>query len=306
MNDRISWIDCLKGASIILVVLYHAPQILEESAWLVDMINYKMRPIRMPAFFLASGMLTAFALQRNWPSYLSRRVGPLVYSFAVWTLVTFCASYALPAPHPVPLERLPQMFLIPRGVLWFVAELAVFALAVRLFARHPAATVALAAIYAILFWDLASGNRMLNGLRYFVFFAAGAYFQPLLRNLLEARPGAVAVGTAAVWLAVTLSPLPNESFAMSVVGVAGFASVIILTSRTPLRTPLSFAGANSVSIYLMHWLLMTNLALLPTWPAAPWSVVTLAAAGVVVPVLVRPLLPDLLFALPTRAVPRPS
>ncbi len=67
---RLDWVDTARGASILLVITYHAGLFtasigLESTAW--DVVNGASRVIRMPCFFFLSGMLAAGASNGRGP-----------------------------------------------------------------------------------------------------------------------------------------------------------------------------------------------------------------------------------------------
>ncbi|MFP3408875.1 acyltransferase family protein, partial [Pseudomonas sp. SIMBA_065] len=77
-SDQILWVDTLKGACILLVVLYHTvlpgfegTMKYLSAGWIPAEIwiqfNTVLSPLRMPAFFFVSGLLaTNGILNRPW------------------------------------------------------------------------------------------------------------------------------------------------------------------------------------------------------------------------------------------------
>lgn len=89
---RLAWADAAKGLCIALVVLYHVvgkhydqvlPAELASVATAWALVGYAPRPLRMPLFFVLSGMFAARALQRPWRQALGPRVLALYYLYAV-------------------------------------------------------------------------------------------------------------------------------------------------------------------------------------------------------------------------------
>jgi threonine dehydratase len=98
MSDlpRQRWADVAKGLCIVLVVLWHVtrkdylqlpldPSLPVAGAW--GRFSEVLLPVRMPLFFLISGLFAARQLDRPWPRVWSDRVAPLLYLFVLWTLV---------------------------------------------------------------------------------------------------------------------------------------------------------------------------------------------------------------------------
>ena len=87
--DRMRWIDIIKATSVILVVLWHVVQTLDvfidgtivADAWYQFMLF--LEPLRMPVFFLVSGMLASAAVKRPWSWTKSRTIG-ILYLYVLW------------------------------------------------------------------------------------------------------------------------------------------------------------------------------------------------------------------------------
>ncbi len=82
--------DAAKGVCIVLVVLHHlvtkhlelvlpgdGPAVV---AW--GAVTAGLRPLRMPLFFVISGMFAASAVRRSWGASLRRRVATPYYLYA--------------------------------------------------------------------------------------------------------------------------------------------------------------------------------------------------------------------------------
>ena len=98
--SRIDWVDAAKGMSILLVVLHHVV-ILSEPHGLVpgpvSALNTALASLRMPLFFLASGLFAAAPLAASWRTLLHKRVAFFLYLFVLWTLLQSVVFLALPA-----------------------------------------------------------------------------------------------------------------------------------------------------------------------------------------------------------------
>ena len=92
-RPRLVWADAAKGLCILLVVLHHStvkhlPAVLPADlsavgeAWLA--LTAALKPIRMPLFFLLSGLFAAGALRRPWAQVLTARVLTPYWVYAVW------------------------------------------------------------------------------------------------------------------------------------------------------------------------------------------------------------------------------
>ena len=74
---RIDWVDYAKGICIVLVVMMHSTLGVEAArgreGWLHDVVEFA-KPFRMPDFFLISGLFLARVIDRDWRTYLDRKV----------------------------------------------------------------------------------------------------------------------------------------------------------------------------------------------------------------------------------------
>ena len=98
---RLDWPDLAKGLCILLVVLHHVtkyavPRMPDEIAvvatsWFA--LSAALKPVRMPLFFLVSGLFASRAIHRSWADNRRRLVGG-GYLYVVWLLV-FWGVYEL-------------------------------------------------------------------------------------------------------------------------------------------------------------------------------------------------------------------
>ncbi|MCA5544511.1 acyltransferase family protein [Klebsiella aerogenes] len=98
-NGTILWVNTLKGACILLVVLHHsiittlAPSIEFLSSGIIPaklwvFFNQSVSPLRMPAFFFVSGMLASSAIiKKRWPDVFTKKVSNLLYLYILWGVV---------------------------------------------------------------------------------------------------------------------------------------------------------------------------------------------------------------------------
>ena len=95
---RIDWVDYAKGFCIIMVVMMHSTLGVEAEAgregFMHDLVAFA-KPFRMPDFFLISGLFLSRVIDRDWRTYLDRKVVHFVYFYLLWTAIQF----AVKAPH---------------------------------------------------------------------------------------------------------------------------------------------------------------------------------------------------------------
>src|ERR1700681_4962349 len=89
---RVDWVDYAKGFCIVFVVMMHSTLGVEQAVghegWLHTVVAFA-RPFRMPDFFLISGLFLARVIDRDWRTYLDRKVLHFAYFYALWVTIQF-------------------------------------------------------------------------------------------------------------------------------------------------------------------------------------------------------------------------
>lgn len=269
---HIAWIDYAKGFTIVLVVMLYANEMIESAAGLKGWLDYVVafaRPFRMPDFFLISGVLLPFAIERSWRLYLDRKVAHFAYFYVLWLtiLVAFESPWiAAKAGWPgVGLLYL-KSFVHPYSLLWFIYLLAVFFVVTKLVRRVPPALVwTLAAALQVA--GLESGIKVLDKFAmYYVFFYTGYLLSPQVRRLADCvaarpAPGLAALGawgvTEAYLVFAGYAGLPGVGLALGLLGAAAVVALSALMSKTRWAAPLAYCGRHSIVIYLAFFIPLT-------------------------------------------------
>ena len=125
-SGRLDWVDYAKGICIVMVVMMHSTLGVEAAAGKQGFMHLLVefaRPFRMPDFFLISGLFLARVIDRDWRTYLDRKVVHFAYFYVLWVTIQF----AFKAPGfaaeqgwvHVGVMYL-QAFIEPFGTLWFI------------------------------------------------------------------------------------------------------------------------------------------------------------------------------------------
>lgn len=269
---RVDWVDAAKGLCIVFVVMMHSTLGVEkamgETGWLGAVVAFA-QPFRMPDFFLISGLFLARVVDRDWRTFLDRRVVHFLYFYVLWLTIQF----AFKAPGladelgAAGLVRfyLTSLLVEPFGTLWFIWILPVFALAIRLTRRVPVPVMAgIAAALEIA--PIHTGLTILDeGASRFVYFYAGYAFAPLVfafaARVAEARVWAI-TGIAA-WALVNgvvvfsgASALPVVSLILGTAGAAAIVAVAVLVATSPAGDIVRALGSRSIVVYLAFFLPM--------------------------------------------------
>lgn len=306
MTARVGWPDVAKGVCIILVVLWHvvtkhAIQV-EGAGPITDAwatLNAQLLPLRMPLFFLISGMFAGSAVNAPAGTSWRRRAGRLAAVYVVWVVIQTFVLALTPDFDTARAENgwqlLAQLTISPTN-LWYLLALAVYLLVARVVRHVPTAVVlptafAIAAVAAAgvipdlgnlwqlvqnLFFFLA-GLRLRSVIERFAA-ASGALRTFMLAGAYVAAVGAVGVLGMRQWPGVW----PLLSIVAVAFGVAGCA--LIDRHADVIARPLRWVGRRTLPIYVIH---MIPLALIDGalrgagWTATPavevvWPIVLTA------------------------------
>jgi uncharacterized membrane protein YcfT len=268
---RIDWVDYAKGICIVMVVMMHSVLGVEAAAGQTGFMHVVVafaKPFRMPDFFLISGLFLAVVIDRDWRTYLDRKVVHFGYFYVLWVTIQFgfkAPSFAAESGWShVGLMYL-ESFIEPFGTLWFIYLLPVFFVVTKLTHKTP----------PLLIWGVAALLEMAHiGTGWtvidefaarFVYFYSGYLFANhvfALSDRARARP-ALALAGLALWALVNgglvesgFSEWPLISLAL---GLAGAGAIIVmgtLLARMQWLNFLRFCGEHSIVIYLAFFLPM--------------------------------------------------
>jgi uncharacterized membrane protein YcfT len=300
---RVDWVDYAKGFCIVFVVMMHSTLGVEQAVghegWLHTVVAFA-KPFRMPDFFLISGLFLAQVIDRDWRTYLDRKVVHFVYFYLLWTALQFAFKAPLFAQeHGVAGTAwlYVESFWEPFGTLWFIYLLPIFFVVTKL-ARGLAIPPALVWLVAAALESapIATGSTVIDEFASrFVFFYTGYLFARhvfALAGAVRAHPEAAVAGLTVwglinAWLVFNgLAELPLVSLSLGLVGAMAVVSVSVLMAMSDLFRPLRYCGRNSIVIYLAFFLpmalsrtLLLKTGLIPDIGAVSLVVTTIGVMG---------------------------
>lgn len=269
--QRVDWVDYAKGFCIIMVVMMHSTLGVEKAAgsegWMHYLVEFA-RPFRMPDFFLIAGLFLARVIDRDWRTYLDKKVVHFAYFYVLWLTIQFAfkaPGIAAEAGVAGTLEAYAIAFVEPFGTIWFIYLLPIFFVVAKATRSVPwwmvwiaGALLQIAPIHtgSIIIDEFASR---------FVFFYTGYIFAPQIFRLAElviAR-GWLAGAYLVAWAMVNgfavfggMADLPLVSLSLGLIGAVAVVSVSALLSKSHLMAPIRYCGRNSIVIYLAFFLPM--------------------------------------------------
>jgi uncharacterized membrane protein YcfT len=270
-SERIDWVDYAKGVCIVMVVMMHSTLGVEaalgEKGWLHYAVAFA-KPFRMPDFFLISGLFLACVIDRDWRTYLDRKVVHFAYFYLLWVTIQFAfKAPGLAAEHG--LTGVAGLYLMsfvePFGTLWFIYLLPVFFVVTKLARGVPPLIVWLIAA-ALEIAPIETGWTMVDEFAgRFVYFYTGYILAPRMFALaayVQQRP-TMAVAGLLVWAVFNgfyvmagAADLPFVSLTLGLMGAAAVVSLSALMAKRDMFAPLRYCGTHSIVVYLAFFLPM--------------------------------------------------
>jgi len=270
-STRVDWVDYAKGICIVMVVMMHSVLGVElatgQTGFMHPLVAFA-KPFRMPDFFLISGLFLSLVIDRDWRTYLDRKVVHFAYFYVLWVTIQF--GFKAPAfaaetnwAHAGFLYL--ESFIEPFGTLWFIYLLPVFFVVTKATRRVP----------PLLIWSIAAMLEMTHFITgwtvidefcaRFVYFYTGYLFADevfALSDRARARPR-IALLALALWALLDgslvksgLSEWPLVSLALGLAGACAIVTLGTLLARAQWLKFLRFCGEHSIVIYLAFFLPM--------------------------------------------------
>lgn len=319
-KPRAGWADVAKGVCILLVVLWHVIMKMYLTIdWhlpvplpgLWGAFGDMLLPLRMPVFFMISGMFALSATARPWSVVARSRIARFYYLYLLWfvvhtTVLAMVPDFDTLAAHSA-LDVLEQITITPTN-LWYLFALALYFVIAKVTRKLPtwAVLVPALALSAIASAGLlaAPGNR---GQLYqnLFFFLLGLRFRPLVERWAQVATlrhvvvGGVIYGAAMVAIQVLdLKFVFGVWPAVCLLAVAlGVAVAVQLDRLRRVGPMLARLGQQTLPIYVIH---MPLLALVTAAVVGPFSAVGTApqlVLAVVLPVVLTALLASVCLTL---------
>ncbi len=335
-ENRVLWVDYAKGLCIILVVMMHSTlgvgEAMHGTGFLHEVVAFA-KPFRMPDFFLISGLFLAKVIDRDWGTYVDRKVVHFAWFYVLWLAIQFAFKAPMAMMHGDWAALMPfaMAWIEPFGTLWFIYLLPVFFVMTKALRGVPT-PILLGVAAALEFAPIHTGWTVVDEFAgRWVYFLVGYLFAARVFALADAtmrRPALAAGGLVAWamlngWAVGTASPvpgfaavsdLPGVSLALGLAGALAVVTLSALLARFGAARFIAGCGHNSLTIYLAFFLPMAALRwlLLKTGLVADVGVVSalVTVGAIIAPLLLQRLVRgtplDVLFRRPSWATFRPS
>jgi uncharacterized membrane protein YcfT len=270
---RVDWVDYAKGICIVMVVMMHSVLGVEAAAGQTGFMHYVVmfaKPFRMPDFFLISGLFLPVVIDRDWRTYLDRKVVHFAYFYVLWVTIQFgfkAPSFAAETSWNHVGFLYLESFIEPFGTLWFIYLLPVFFVVTKATRRMPPLPIwIIAALLETA--HVATGWTVIDEFcARFVYFYSGYLFADYvfaLSDRARVRP-ALALAALALWAFVDgslvkfgFSEWPLISLALGLAGACAIITSGTLLARAHWLSFLRFFGEHSIVIYLAFFLPMAT------------------------------------------------
>jgi uncharacterized membrane protein YcfT len=268
---RVDWVDYAKGICIVMVVMMHSVLGVELAAGQTGFMHVLVafaRPFRIPDFFLISGLFLSVVIDRDWRTYLDRKVVHFAYFYVLWVTIQFgfkAPGFAAESSWAHVGFLYLESFIEPFGTLWFIYLLPIFFVVTKATRKWPPLLIwtALALLESA---HVETGWTAIDEFcSRFVYFYSGylcADYVFALSDRARARPTLALIGLA-LWALVNgslvwfgFSEWPGVSLML---GLSGACAIIIsgtLLARAHWLDFLRFCGEHSIVIYLAFFLPM--------------------------------------------------
>jgi uncharacterized membrane protein YcfT len=317
-DDRVVWFDYAKGICIILVVMMHSTLGVGDAMGQEGFMHWVVafaKPFRMPDFFLLSGLFLFRVIDRDWRTYLDRKVVHFAYFYGLWLVILMAVKQApLLASDPAAwLADFAHAFVAPNPNLWFIYLLPLFFVVTKL--AHSvgvpnwALWLAAAAAQSV---PMHTGWEAIDdyGAHYFVFFLTGYMLAPKVFQIAAwvGENAGLAMACLAGWFVFnmtiafepsnldgieTFAQVPVLRIAFGIIGAVAVVAIASLLSRLDAARFIRYAGRNSIVLYVSFVLPMaaTRIAVLKSGMIEDVGVVSLivTAVAVAVPLIVHAL-----------------
>lgn len=304
---RTAWVDCAKGLCIIMVVMMHSTLGVEAAAgtegWMHTAVAFAS-PFRMPDFFLIAGLFLARVIDRDWRTYLDKKLVHFVYFYLIWVTIQAVVKQGYPAYVSGDWAgfawTLASAAWDPPGTLWFIYILPIFFILAKLVRGiHPLLVLGVAALLEILpietGWFI--GDEFCSRLVYFLIGVYGASMIFRFADKIAANPG-LAIAGLPVWaianataIMLGIADLPVVSLGLGLLGALAVIAFAVLLSGGAWGSAIRYCGQHSLVIYLAFFLPMaaTRIALLKSGVITDVGLISLivTVTAVIVPLIMH-------------------
>src|SRR3954471_12374390 len=255
--QRVDWVDYAKGFCIIMVVMMHSTlgvgDAVGREGFMHTVVAFA-KPFRMPDFFLISGLFLARVIDRDWRTYLDRKVVHFAYFYVLWVTIQFAfKAPGFAAEHgALGVAKLyAEAFIEPFGTLWFIYLLPIFFVVTKA-TRSVPVLVIWAVLAALEIAHIETGWTVIDEFcARFIYFYTGYILADRIFQIaaaVQTRPSLAALGLAAwalfngFYVSAGLDGKPFASLTLGLIGAVAVVSVSALIAKSHALSALRWLG----------------------------------------------------------------
>ncbi|WP_187328506.1 acyltransferase family protein [Rhodococcus sp. WS3] len=284
---RLAWVDVARGACVLLVVLHHVVRQFDaesDGPWRVAVgfwmsVDTVLTPIRIPLFFLISGLLASSKLLVSLNSAKMRYIVPL-YLYFLWSVLLGVREF-MPGQNSGSAfdttTRIAASIALVCSGYWYLFALPLYFFLARLLYRWNRVSVLLLLAVPMIFRvpitdffvDISvqlTGSPSLLGSVFanVIFFVIGAYYR---EQIIEFATGSDVVrllfgflaysGLIGLYVWTNISVI---SLVASVIGIAFGITAAFLAGNSVFARWLNYIGARTLPVYVLQFFFISVLA----------------------------------------------
>ena len=271
VSKRVDWVDYAKGICIVMVVMMHSVLGVELAAGRTGFMHVLVsfaKPFRMPDFFMISGLFLSLVIDRDWRTYLDRKVVHFAYFYVLWVTIQFgfkAPGFAAESSWAHAGCLYLESFIEPFGTLWFIYLLPIFFVVTKATRRLPPLSIWIVAALLEMSHISTGWTAIDEFAARFVYFYTGYWFASYvfaLSDRARSKPG-LALAALALWaigneslVQLGVSAWPLISLSLGLAGACAIVTSGTLLARVRWLDFLRFCGEHSIVIYLAFFLPM--------------------------------------------------
>ncbi|MBV8576407.1 MAG: acyltransferase family protein [Acetobacteraceae bacterium] len=270
---RVDWVDYAKGICIVMVVMMHSvlgvEQAAGETGFMHPLVAFA-KPFRMPDFFMISGLFLSLVIDRDWRTYLDRKVVHFAYFYVLWVTIQFgfkAPGFAAESSWSNVGFLYLESFIEPFGTLWFIYLLPIFFVVIKLTRKFPPLLIWVVAALLESAHVATTWTVIDEFCARFVYIYTGyvcADYVFALSDRARANPP-VALAALVLWALADgglvwlgASEWPLISLMLGLAGACAIVTIGTLLAHMRLLNFLRFCGEHSIVIYLAFFLPMAS------------------------------------------------
>lgn len=256
VNQRMQWMDFVRGICILLVIFLHASGVTQDVGLSFSpafvTFNMFMDPFRIPLLMFLSGMLLHKSLSKATGDYIRGKLHLIFWPFLLWSMLTYAAENRLT------LEYILKTPISAPSVLWYLWFLCAFYILSLFLVRARVPLIPVIVVCILASGVLPSVLRIDRFSALFAFFLLGHVVTS--RSLsskvptLMALAGLVAAVTGGI-ISVTMGSIKYDPVFVWV--PLGLIALILWGSAfyksVSLTVPFEWIGRNSIVFYAIHF-----------------------------------------------------